>query len=196
MFGVKGGAAGGGYAQVIPMDEINLHFTGDFHAITSAHNLLSAMLDNHMHHGNALGIDPRRITWPRTIDMNDRALRSMIVSLGGINAGPVREERFVIVPGSEIMAILCLATDLQDLEARISRIVVGPHARAEAGDGGRAQGGGRHDAAAQGRDAAEPGADAGGWPGPGARRPLRQHRARLQLDRGDEARACPWATSS
>jgi formate--tetrahydrofolate ligase len=125
VFGVKGGAAGGGYAQIIPMDEINLHFTGDFHAITSAHNLLSAMLDNHLHHGNALGIDTRRITWPRTIDMNDRALRSMIVSLGGINAGPVREERFVIVPGSEIMAILCLATDLQDLEARISRIIVG-----------------------------------------------------------------------
>lgn len=125
VFGVKGGAAGGGYAQVIPMDEINLHFTGDFHAVTSAHNLLSAMLDNHMHHGNVLGIDPRRITWPRTIDMNDRALRSMIVSLGGINAGPVREERFVIVPGSEIMAILCLASDLQDLEVRIGRIIVG-----------------------------------------------------------------------
>ncbi len=125
VFGVKGGAAGGGYAQIVPMDEINLHFTGDFHAITSAHNLLSAMLDNHLHHGNALGIDPRRITWPRTIDMNDRALRSIIVSLGGINAGPVREDRFVIVPGSEIMAILCLATDLQDLEARISRIIVG-----------------------------------------------------------------------
>ena len=125
VFGVKGGAAGGGYAQIIPMDEINLHFTGDFHAITSAHNLLSAMLDNHMHHGNSLGIDPRRITWPRTMDMNDRALRSMIVSLGGINAGPAREERFVIVPGSEIMAILCLASDLQDLEARISRIIVG-----------------------------------------------------------------------
>ncbi len=125
VFGVKGGAAGGGYAQVVPMDEINLHFTGDFHAITSAHNLLSAMLDNHMHHGNALGIDPRRITWPRTIDMNDRALRSIVVSLGGINAGPVREERFVIVPGSEIMAILCLANDLQDLEARIGRIIVG-----------------------------------------------------------------------
>jgi len=125
VFGVKGGAAGGGYAQVIPMDEINLHFTGDFHAITSAHNLLSAMIDNHMHHGNTLNIDPRRITWPRTIDMNDRALRSILVSLGGINAGPVREEKFVIVPGSEIMAILCLATDLQDLETRISRIVVG-----------------------------------------------------------------------
>ena len=125
VFGVKGGAAGGGYAQIVPMDEINLHFTGDFHAITSAHNLLSAMLDNHLHHGNALGLDPRRITWPRTMDMNDRALRSMVVSLGGINAGPVREERFVIVPGSEIMAILALATDLADLEARIRRIIVG-----------------------------------------------------------------------
>jgi formate--tetrahydrofolate ligase len=125
VFGVKGGAAGGGYAQVVPMDEINLHFTGDFHAITSAHNLLSAMLDNHLHQGNALGLDPRRITWPRTLDMNDRALRSMVISLGGINAGPVREERFVIVPGSEIMAILALATDLSDLEARIGRIIVG-----------------------------------------------------------------------
>jgi len=125
VFGVKGGAAGGGYAQIVPMDEINLHFTGDFHAITSAHNLLSAMLDNHLHQGNALGLDPRRITWPRTMDMNDRALRSIVISLGGINAGPVREDRFVIVPGSEIMAILALATDLRDLEARLSRIIVG-----------------------------------------------------------------------
>ncbi|HEV8125782.1 MAG TPA: formate--tetrahydrofolate ligase [Gemmatimonadales bacterium] len=125
VFGVKGGAAGGGYAQVVPMDEINLHFTGDFHAITSAHNLLSAMLDNHIHHGNALGLDTRRITWPRTIDMNDRALRNIITGLGGLNGGPSREDRFVIVPGSEIMAILCLATDLQDLEQRLSRIIVG-----------------------------------------------------------------------
>ncbi len=125
VFGVKGGAAGGGYAQVIPMDEINLHFTGDFHAITSAHNLLSAMLDNHIHHGNGLGIDSRRITWPRTIDMNDRALRQIVVGLGGLNGGPSREDRFVIVPGSEVMAILCLATDLQDLERRLARIVVG-----------------------------------------------------------------------
>ncbi|HEX5387644.1 MAG TPA: formate--tetrahydrofolate ligase [Gemmatimonadales bacterium] len=125
VFGVKGGAAGGGYAQVIPMDEINLHFTGDFHAITSANNLLSAMLDNHLHQGNALGIDPRRITWPRTIDMNDRALRSIVISLGGVNAGPVREDRFVITPASEIMAILALATDIADLEERIARIVVG-----------------------------------------------------------------------
>ncbi|HEV8600363.1 MAG TPA: formate--tetrahydrofolate ligase [Gemmatimonadales bacterium] len=125
VFGVKGGAAGGGYAQVIPMDEINLHFTGDFHAITSAHNLLSALLDNHLHHGNALGLDVRRISWPRTIDMNDRALRQLIVGLGGLNGGPSREDRFVIVPGSEIMAILCLASDLQDLEARLGRIIVG-----------------------------------------------------------------------
>jgi len=125
VFGIKGGAAGGGYAQVVPMDEINLHFTGDFHAITSAHNLLSAMLDNHIHHGNALGIDPRRITWPRTIDMNDRALRQIVVGLGGLNGGPSREDRFVIVPGSEIMAILCLSSDLQDLENRCARIIVG-----------------------------------------------------------------------
>ena len=125
VFGVKGGAAGGGYAQVVPMDEINLHFTGDFHAITSAHNLLSALLDNHIHHGNALGIDSRRVTWPRTMDMNDRALRSIIVGLGGLNGGPSREERFVIVPGSEIMAILCLATDIEDLERRLGRIIVG-----------------------------------------------------------------------
>jgi formate--tetrahydrofolate ligase len=107
------------------MDEINLHFTGDFHAITSAHNLLSAMLDNHLHQGNALGLDLRRITWPRTIDMNDRALRSIIVGMGGLNGGPTREDRFVIVPGSEIMAILCLATDLQDLERRLASIIVG-----------------------------------------------------------------------
>ncbi len=125
VFGVKGGAAGGGYSQVVPMEDINLHFTGDFHAITSAHNLLSAMLDAHLHHGNALGIDVRRVTWPRTIDMNDRALRSILVGLGGVNGGPPREERFVIIPGSEIMAILALATGLQDLEARLARIIVG-----------------------------------------------------------------------
>jgi len=125
VFGVKGGAAGGGYAQVVPMDEINLHFTGDFHAITSAHNLLSAMVDNHIHHGNAAGLDPRRVTWPRTMDMNDRALRGVVVGLGHMNGGPTREDRFVIVPGSEVMAILCLASDLADLEGRLSRIVVG-----------------------------------------------------------------------
>ncbi|HEY6783621.1 MAG TPA: formate--tetrahydrofolate ligase, partial [Gemmatimonadales bacterium] len=125
VFGVKGGAAGGGYAQVVPMEDINLHFTGDFHAISSAHNLLSAMLDSHLHHGNASGLDTRRITWPRTIDMNDRALRSIIVGLGGINGGPAREERFVIIPGSEVMAIMALATSIEDLEARLARIIVG-----------------------------------------------------------------------
>jgi len=125
VFGVKGGAAGGGYAQVVPMEDINLHFTGDFHAIASAHNLLSAMLDAHLHHGNALGLDVRRVIWPRTIDMNDRALRNIIVGLGGLSGGPMREERFVIIPGSEIMAILALATGIEDLEERIARIIVG-----------------------------------------------------------------------
>jgi formate--tetrahydrofolate ligase len=124
VFGVKGGAAGGGYSQVVPMEDINLHFTGDFHAIASAHNLLSAMLDAHLHHGNALGMDVRRVIWPRTIDMNDRALRSIIVGLGGVSGGPMREERFVIIPGSEIMAILALATSIADLEERLARIIV------------------------------------------------------------------------
>src|SRR5207302_5686469 len=114
-----------GYAQVVPMEDINLHFTGDFHAIATAHNLLSAMLDAQLHHGNALGMDTRRVIWPRTIDMNDRALRSSIVGLGGVTGGPMREERFVIIPGSEIMAILALATGIEDLEARLSRVIVG-----------------------------------------------------------------------
>ena len=125
VFGVKGGAAGGGYAQVVPMEDINLHFTGDFHAISSAHALLSAMLDNHLQQGNALRVDPRRITWPRTIDMNDRALRSCVIGLGGVANGIVREERFVIIPASEVMAILALATSPADLEARLARIIVG-----------------------------------------------------------------------
>ena len=131
VFGVKGGAAGGGYAQVLPMDDINLHFTGDFHAISSAHALLSALLDNHLQQGNALNIDPRRITWPRTIDMNDRALRKVIVGLGGATEGVVREERFVIIPASEIMAIVALATSIADLEERLARIIVGSTAGPE-----------------------------------------------------------------
>ena len=125
VFGMKGGAAGGGYSQVIPMEDINLHFTGDFHAISSAHALLSALLDNHLHQGNALGIDPRRITWPRTIDMNDRALRSCVIGLGGASNGMPREERFVIIPASEVMAIVALAGGPEDLEARLARIIVG-----------------------------------------------------------------------
>jgi formate--tetrahydrofolate ligase len=125
VFGVKGGAAGGGYSQVVPMEDINLHFTGDFHAISSAHALLAAMLDNHLHQGNALRIDPRRITWPRTIDMNDRALRDIVIGLGGVANGIPREERFVIIPASEVMAIVALATGPADLEARLARIIVG-----------------------------------------------------------------------
>jgi formate--tetrahydrofolate ligase len=125
VFGVKGGAAGGGYAQVLPMEDINLHFTGDFHAIASAHALLSALLDNHLQQGNALQIDSRRITWPRTIDMNDRALRKVLIGLGGAANGVPREERFIIVPASEIMAIMALSIDLADLHARLARIVVG-----------------------------------------------------------------------
>jgi formate--tetrahydrofolate ligase len=125
VFGVKGGAAGGGYAQVLPMEDINLHFTGDFHAIASAHALLSALLDNHLQQGNALNIDPRRITWPRTIDMNDRALRQCIIGLGGATNGIPREERFIIVPASEIMAVMALASGLDDLQTRLARIVIG-----------------------------------------------------------------------
>ncbi len=124
VFGMKGGAAGGGYAQVLPMDDINLHFTGDFHAIASAHALLSAMMDNHLYHGNALRLDTKRITWPRTIDMNDRALRSALIGVG-VGNGMVREERWVIIPASEIMAILALASSASDLEARLGNIMVG-----------------------------------------------------------------------
>jgi len=125
VFGVKGGAAGGGYSQVVPMADINLHFTGDFHAISSAHALLSAMLDNHLQQGNPLNIDTRRITWPRTIDMNDRALRHAVIGLGGAANGVVREERWVIIPASEIMAIVALSTSREDLEHRLGQIVVG-----------------------------------------------------------------------
>jgi formate--tetrahydrofolate ligase len=124
-FGIKGGAAGGGYAQVVPMEDINLHFTGDFHAITSAHNLLAALTDNHIYWGNALALDPRRIAWRRVMDMNDRALRSIVNSLGGVANGFAREDGFDITVASEVMAIFCLATDLSDLERRIGNIVVG-----------------------------------------------------------------------
>lgn len=123
-FGVKGGAAGGGYAQVVPMEDLNLHFTGDFHAITSANNLLAAMLDNHIHQGNALNIDTNQIVWKRCVDMNDRALRNIVVGLGKKSDGVVREDHFVISVASEIMAILCLAEDMDDLKDRLGRIVI------------------------------------------------------------------------
>jgi formate--tetrahydrofolate ligase len=124
-FGMKGGAAGGGYAQIVPMEDINLHFTGDFHAITSAHNLLSAMIDNHIYWGNELGIDTRRVAWRRVMDMNDRALREIVCSLGGVANGYPREAGFDITVASEIMAILCLSTSIADLERRIGQIVIG-----------------------------------------------------------------------
>ena len=124
-FGMKGGAAGGGYAQVVPMTDINLHFTGDFHAIGAANNLLAALIDNHMHWENTLNIDPRRVTWRRVVDMNDRALRTVTSGLGGFHNGVVREAGFDITVASEIMAIFCLATDLQDLEERLGNIVLG-----------------------------------------------------------------------
>jgi formate--tetrahydrofolate ligase len=124
-FGVKGGAAGGGYAQVVPMEDINLHFTGDFHAIGVAHNLLSALIDNHINHGNELDIDPRRIQWKRVVDMNDRALRNIVVGMGGPANGYLREDGYDIVVASEVMAILCLATSRADLKARLGRIVIG-----------------------------------------------------------------------
>src|ERR1700719_540764 len=122
-FGVKGGAAGGGYAQVVPMEDINLHFTGDFHAITSAHNLLAALLDNHIYWGNELGFDTRRVAWRRVMDMNDRALRNIVSSLGGVANGFPREDGFDITVASEVMAILCLAMNLKDLERRLGNIV-------------------------------------------------------------------------
>ena len=122
--GIKGGAAGGGYAQVLPMEDLNLHFTGDFHAITSANNLLAALLDNHIQQGNALGIDPRQILWKRCLDMNDRVLRNVVVGLGAKADGMVREDHFVITVASEIMAILCLANDMEDLKDRLGKIIV------------------------------------------------------------------------
>ncbi len=124
VFGIKGGAAGGGYSQVLPMEDINLHFTGDIHAITAAHNLISAVIDNHLHFGNELGIDSRRILWPRVMDMNDRALRHTVVGLGGAQDGVPHENSFSITAASEIMAVLCLSTSIEDLKERIGRIVV------------------------------------------------------------------------
>ncbi|HPJ47356.1 MAG TPA: formate--tetrahydrofolate ligase, partial [Synergistales bacterium] len=124
-FGVKGGAAGGGYSQVVPMEDINLHFTGDIHAVTTAHNLVSAMIDNHLQQGNELGMDPRRIVWRRVLDLNERALRSVIVGLGGKPHGVPRESGFDITVASELMAILCLSTDLMDLKERVGRIIIG-----------------------------------------------------------------------
>ena len=125
VFGIKGGAAGGGYSQVVPMEDINLHFTGDFHAIGAANNLLAAMIDNHIYQGNSLNIDPRKITWKRCVDMNDRQLRNLVDGLGGKVNGVPREDGFDITVASEIMAVLCLSSSITDLKERLSRIIVG-----------------------------------------------------------------------
>ena len=159
-FGVKGGAAGGGYAQVVPMEDINLHFTGDFHAITSAHNLLAAVIDNHLQQGNELGIDPRRITWRRVVDLNDRALRFVMCGMGGKINGVPRETGFDITVASEMMAILCLANDLDDMKRRLERC-----------------------------DQTEPRTDARKYACYHPRRPVREYRTWLQQCYGNEIRS-------
>ena len=184
-FGMKGGAAGGGYAQVVPMEDINLHFTGDFHAITSAHNLLSALIDNHIYWGNALGIDGRRVAWRRVMDMNDRALREIVSSLGGVANGYPREAGFDITVASEVMAIFCLAKDLDDLKKRLGNIIVAYTRDRKPVRAARPQGARRDDGAAEGRALAQPGADAGRHARLHPWRAVRQHRAWLQLGAGD-----------
>ncbi len=170
-FGVKGGAAGGGYAQVIPMEDINLHFTGDLHAVTSAHNLLAAMIDNHIYWGNALGLDSRRVAWRRVMDMNDRALREIVCSLGGVANGYPRETGFDITVASEVMAIFCLARDLDDLKHRLGNVII--------------EGAWGHDGAAPRRARPKPRPDFGRHAGLRSRRPLRQYCAWLQFGAGD-----------
>ena len=187
VFGIKGGAAGGGYAQVVPMEDINLHFTGDFHAIGAANNLLAAMLDNHIQQGNALGIDVKQITWKRVVDMNDRQLRHIVDGLGGRMQGVPREDGFDITVASEIMAVLCLATSLMDLKQKLGSIIV-----AYTYDGKPVT---AHDLKAEGamtallKDALKPNLvqTLEGTPAFIPRRPLRQHRPRLQLHHGPPA---------
>jgi formate--tetrahydrofolate ligase len=184
--GVKGGAAGGGYSQVVPMEDINLHFTGDFHAITSAHMLLAAMLDNHIQQGNILNIDPRRIVWKRVVDMNDRELRSIVVGLGGKAHGVPRQDGFDITVASEVMAILCLADSLKDLKERLAKIIVAYSYAGEAITAGmlKAQGA----MAALLRDAVKPNLvqTIENVPAIISRGTLRQYRSRLQQRDGDK----------
>ena len=198
VFGVKGGAAGGGYAQVVPMEDINLHFTGDFHAIALAHNLLAALVDNHIHHGNELGIDVRRITWRRVMDMNDRALRDIVIGARRHRQRlPARDGLRHRRRPREVMAIFCLA----DVARRTSKSGSGRSSSAtratEAGPRARPEGARRDDGAAEGRAAAEPRADAREQAGVRPRRPVREHRARLQLgDRDARRRSSSPTTSS
>ena len=187
VFGMKGGAAGGGYSQVVPMTDINLHFTGDFAALAAANNLLSALIDNHVHHGNELDIDVRSVTWKRVVDINDRALREVVVGLGGHVNGYPREDGFDIVVASELMAIFCLTESWADLKRRIGDIVIG-YTRTKQPVTARDLGARRDGAAAARRTRTQPGADPRARAGVRARRPVRQHRARLQLGDGDPGR--------
>ena len=187
VFGIKGGAAGGGYAQVVPMEDINLHFTGDMHAITAANNLLCAMLDNHMQQGNLLNIDPRRIVFTRVMDMNDRALRNITIGLGGKVNGVPREDHFMITVASEVMAILCLATDLDDLKKRFGDILVAYSYAGKPIYARDLQCGGRHDGTDEGCHQAQPDSDARGHALSDARRSVRQYRTRLQQRAGNQA---------
>ena len=188
VFGIKGGAAGGGYTQVVPMEDMNLHFTGDIHAIGAANNLLAAMLDAHLLHGNKLGIDAALDRWRRCIDINDRALRDIVIGLGGRANGYTRQTGFDITAASEVMAIVAVASDLQDLRARLGAITVGAHLRGRAGHRRAAAGGRRDDRAAEGHDQAEPRADARGAAG------VRSTAARSRTSRTATTRSSPTAS--
>ena len=179
VFGMKGGAAGGGYSQVVPMEDINLHFTGDFAAIALANNLLAALIDNHIHHGNQLGFDVRRIAVRRVLDVNDRALRQTVAGLGGAANGYPREDGFDIVVASEVMAIFCLATDLADLRERLGNIVAGYTSGVETDSRPRSARAWRDDCAAEGRAGTQSGANAGEQSCIHSRRTVCQHRAWL-----------------
>ena len=185
VFGVKGGAAGGGYAQVVPMEDINLHFTGDFHAIGAANNLLAAMIDNHIYQGNELNIDPRKITWRRCVDMNDRQLRFVVDGLGGKTNGMPREDGYDITVASEIMAVLCLANDITDLKEPSckdgNRIYIWQGSRAETGNGRRSSCRRCNVCPAERCPEAKPCSDAGACTGNRTWRTVRKHRTRLQL---------------
>ena len=177
VFGVKGGAAGGGYAQVVPMEDINLHFTGDFHAIGAANNLIAAMVDNHIQQGNVLGIDPRRITWKRAVDMNDRQLRNIVDGMGGKMSGVPREDGFEITVASEVMAIMCLAKDIDDLKEKLASIIVGYTYEDKPG---------RSSSIAERRSETKSRTNLGEDAGFRPLRTFRQYRSRMQLHHGDK----------
>ena len=187
-FGVKGGAAGGGYAQVVPMEDINLHFTGDFHAIGVANNLLASLIDNQMYWGNSLGLDARRISWRRAVDMNDRSLREIAIALGGVGNGFPRQDGFDIIAASEIMAVFCLAENIDDLKRRLGNIVVGQTRDRKYIHACTAGSCRRDDGVTQGRFCTEPGTDRRKQSGADSWRAIREYCARLQFRHRDEER--------